>query len=286
MLGLGSSLSKTGKKSTFSPLRIKDLVGWWDFSDPKYIYSDAGATKVTHGDGIQQVNNKAFHLQSNRQTALGTHFYQATSGNRPLWNSQGYAYFDGSDDYLVCNNVTGNVATDKLSDTTLNATGMTIFYVINSLDGGSGVSSDQVLFHAQTTDNAAHRFSVVIDDDSTNDQWGYVIQDNAARTILENRSGRSIKDGMESWTIHLDSTSASSIYADGQPALGIVNGTSSNTDYDFSENENNIGIFIGGKASNDSANIHVYQVLIYDRALDTKEIQLVNRYLNSRNQIF
>ncbi len=40
MLGLGSSISKTSKKSAFSPTRIKDLVGWWDFSDSKYIYSD------------------------------------------------------------------------------------------------------------------------------------------------------------------------------------------------------------------------------------------------------
>ena len=286
MLGLGSSISKTGKKSTFSPLRIEDLVGWWDFSDPKYIYSDAGVTKITHGDAVQQVNNKAFHLQNNSQTALGTHFYQATSGNRPLWNSNGYAYFDGSDDYLHATATIGNVDTSKLSDTTLNATGMTIFYVVNSIDGSSGISSDQVLFHAQTTDNANHRFSVAIDDNSTNDQWTYIIQDNAARTNLETKSGRNINDGIESWTIRLNSTSANWFYADDQPALGVVNGTSSNTDYDFSENENSIGIFIGGKASNDSAKVHVYQILIYDRALDSREIQLVNRYLNSRNKIF
>tara|TARA_R110002012_G_scaffold274467_1_gene460742 strand:+ start:649 stop:1518 length:870 start_codon:yes stop_codon:yes gene_type:complete len=289
MLGLGSSVSKTSKRSTANPLRIPNLVGWWDFTDASTMYSDDGSTRIANGEAIEQISNKAYRLQNSTHLALGAFLQQGTSGRKPLWSSDngGFATFDGSDDNMICKKIVaqGAVATDKLSDTTLNATGMTIFFVAESAASGAVISEDAYLIHGKTTSSANHRFSVYVDDNSTTDRWQYHIQDDSGRTNTLGNCGRNLTNDKELWTVHLDSTSANSIYLNNSPPLGISNGNSTNTDYDFSLDNVNVSFCIGGNDNNNNFKGKVYQVLIYDRALSTAEQVTVNKYLIQRNKI-
>lgn len=58
--------------------------GWWDFSDPASLRSDAGGTQIADGVGIYTALDKSGN---------GNHVIQATAGNRPAWNKAGYADF-------------------------------------------------------------------------------------------------------------------------------------------------------------------------------------------------
>ena len=55
MLGLGNSITSI---STSPPaLVLKDLVGWWDFTDTEEMFTDAGSAKVaSNDDKIYRIN--------------------------------------------------------------------------------------------------------------------------------------------------------------------------------------------------------------------------------------
>ena len=130
MLRLGRALSTRSKKRSFDPTSVKNLVSWFDFSDKSSMYTDAGTTNITTpGQTVYRIDNKAYTNQKNNTIAIGKYVEQSAAANRPSWLAKGCANFDGSNDFLLATNVIGNVATNKLSDTTLNGIDMTIFFV-------------------------------------------------------------------------------------------------------------------------------------------------------------
>ena len=75
---------------------IPDLVAWLDLSDPNYLYTDDGITRVVNdGDLVYKVIDKSGN---------GYHFYQTTDTKRPLYRPlvglRGAVQFDGSNDVL------------------------------------------------------------------------------------------------------------------------------------------------------------------------------------------
>lgn len=89
-----------------SPMEIPGLVNWFDFSDQKYLYTDAGSTLVSNdGDVIGRVADKSGN---------NNHANQTTADSKPLYktgikNGLSVARFDGTDDYFVApNQVEGN----------------------------------------------------------------------------------------------------------------------------------------------------------------------------------
>lgn len=71
--------SQAAVASTFVPTDISGCKLWLDFSDADYLFTDAGATKVSNdGDAIYQVNDKSGN---------SNHAVQSTLDNRPLYKT-------------------------------------------------------------------------------------------------------------------------------------------------------------------------------------------------------
>ena len=285
MLGLGNSITSGSvvAASGFSPIDITKLVGWWDFTDTKVMYSDAGSTEITHGDAIYRIDNKAYTLQSNDNTALGSFLQQGTSGNRPAFHSDGKATF-ATNDFLKASKDTGNVAVNKLSDTTLNGIDMTVFYVVSAL---GSASADEYLLHI-TTANTSDRMSIYLDNNSSNDRWQWHHQNNTARTNTLMNCGVNATDSKELYTVHLDNTSASSFYRNGDTSDGVTNGSADNHDIDLSVNNVNVAVRIGVGAAASAGNYlngNVHEVIVYDKALSSDEITQVQDFLINKHSI-
>ena len=294
MLGLGNSITSGSVvvASGFSPIDINKLVGWWDFTDTKVMYSDAGSTEITHGDAIYRIDNKAYTLQSNDNTALGSFLQQGTSANRPAWHSSGYAVFSAND-FLKASKDTGNVAVNKLSDTTLNGIDMTVFYIVSEL---GSASADEYLLHI-TTANTADRMSIYLDNatevDSEGvtqnaDRWQWHHQNNTARTNTLMNCGVNATNSKELYTVHLDNASASSFYRNGDTSDGVTNGSADNHDIDLSVNNVNVAVRIGVGAAASAGNYLnglVHEVIVYDRALSSDEITQVQDFLINKHSI-
>ena len=266
MLGLGNSItSGSAPASGFSPIDIAKLVGWWDFTDTKVMYSDAGSTEITNGDGIYRIDNKAYTLQSNDNTALGSFLQQGTSANMPSFHSSGYAVFS-TNDFLKATTTIGNVAVNKLSDTTLNGIGMSVFYVVSEL---GSASADEYLLHI-TTASTSDRMSIYLDNNSSNDRWQWHHQDNTDRTNTLMNCGVNATANKELYTVHLDSTSASSFYRNGDTSDGVTNGSADNHNIDLSVNDTDVAVRIGvgaGSSSSNYLNGIVNEVIVSARAL-------------------
>lgn len=85
--------------SAWTPLNLgSTLKGWWDFSDPTTLFTDAGTTLVSaDGQAIYQASDKS---------GQNNHLRQATEAGRPTYkvgitNGNSVARFDGIGDSLV-----------------------------------------------------------------------------------------------------------------------------------------------------------------------------------------
>lgn len=283
MLGLGNSLIGGSPPEIFSPININRLVGWWDFTDTSVMYSDAGSTEITHGDGIYRIDNKAYTLQSNDTTALGSFLQQVNSASQPAFHSEGKADFTAND-FLIANTAIGAVDNNKLSDTTLNGIAMTVFYVVSEL---GSASADEYLLHITGADTL-DRMSIYLDDNSSNDRWQWHHQNNTARTNTLMNCGVNATASKELYTVHLDNASASSFYRNGDTSDGVTNGSADNHNIDLSTIDTDTAIRIGvgvGDSSSNYLNGAVHEVIVYDIALSSDEITQVQDFLISKHSI-
>tara|TARA_Y100001963_G_C6738246_1_gene427524 strand:+ start:670 stop:1527 length:858 start_codon:yes stop_codon:yes gene_type:complete len=284
MLGLGNSITSGSVVSEFSPINISTLVGWWDFTDTRFIYSDDGSTAIADDTAIYRIDNKAYVLQNSNANALGAHLRQIGADARPTWKGDGFARFDGTDDSIFSDINNGPVSTGKTSDTTLNGIAMTIFYVADA--NATSVGSDQYLLNISAAD-PADRMSVYIDDNSSTDRWQWHIQNNSARTNTVMNCGQNLADAKELWTVHLDSASASSFYRDGDTSDGVSNGSSDDHDIDLSDNDIHCQMYLGRKPGEAGTFFSgdIYEVIIYDKVLTSDELTTVETYLKNKHSI-
>ena len=288
MLGLGNSITSGSVASGFSPINIDALVGWWDFTDISTLWRDeSGSAVESDGQSIARIDNKAYTLQGNTATAIGT-FLQSSlvdSTKNPLYKTNGqngysYGQFDGSNDYLLASQIVGNVATDRLSNSTLNGALMTVFFVVKS--DVTSVTGDMHLFQIQGADTSDN-FQLYIDNNSSTDRWEWDTQDNTGRTHTLMNCGQNITNVAEYWTVELDSTSSSSFYRNGDTSDGITNGSADNFNIDLSVDDTTVGMILGSKTSSAGffdGNIH--EIIIYDAALSDDQISQVEGYLSDK----
>ena len=287
MLGLSNSLiGSASPQLPLTPLEPLKLVAWWDFTDTSVMYSDDGSTPITHGSGIYRIDNKAYTLQNNAVTALGAYLEQTDSNNQPAYHSSGKATFDGSD-VMFASITEGGTSSNQLSTSSLSGTDLTIFYV--TTDMGTSVSADEYLFNANSA-NALDRVSIYIDND-TNDRWQWHHQNNTARTNIVMNCGQNITNNKELWTVHLDSTSASSFYRNGDTSDGVTNGSADNHTIDLTSTDlsHKTRVALGGKWGGSSFDQYlsgsVVEVIVYNEALSSDNLTLVQNFLLSKHSI-
>lgn len=281
MLGLSNSLI-SGIPPAFSPVDISKLVGWWDFTDTSTMYSDAGATQITNGDDIYRIDNKAYTLLNSNAQALGTFLQQATSTNRPNWTQTNKAVFS-TDDFLKATTSAGNVAVNQLSSSTVNGIAMTFFYVVTNI----GATDDEYLLNINGA-NVNDRMSIYLDNDSSNDRWQWHHQDNGDRTNTLMNCGVNVTSNIELYTVHLDSTSASSFYRNGDTSDGVTNGSADNHTIDLTANDADIAVTVGtgtGTNVNKYLNGYVREILVYKRVLTANELSEVENFLLNKHGI-
>ena len=289
MLGLGNSITSDSGAPPFSPTDINALVGWWDFTDIRTLWRDESGTAVTtDGNNIAQIDNKAYTLQGGSLNAIGTYLRGSLvdTTKNPLYKTNGqnghsYGQFDGSNDYLLASNVTGSVATDKLSNTTLNGSAMTVFVVVKS--DVTSITGDMSLFKIQGT-STNDNFHLYMNDTPGTDSWEWNTQDDTARTNTTINSGQSITNEAEYWTVELDSSSSSSFYRNGDTSDGVTNGNADNFNIDLSVDNTTVAMILGTNKTTlgqfFDGNIH--EVIIYSAALTDDHISQVEDYLSDK----
>ena len=285
--GLGLTVAKSNSNTKgIDPTTIASkLIGWWDFTDRRTMYTDAGSTYALKADDkIYRIDNKAYTKQGNDTTALGKYLEQGTESKRPLVKERGnnqmyYAAFDGSAAQILAGTkVLGNVATNQFSASTLNGQAMSIIYVVK--DNAASVSADEYLIH--TCGSAVNdRMSVYVDN-STNDRWQWHDQNDSARTNTLANCGVNLTSNLEFWHLLLKTSGSTEFYRNGDSTDGITNGFSDNHQIDLSVNNNNVFFGIGGKTSAEYYTGNVYEIIIYDKSLTAAELRLLNEYLKKK----
>ena len=261
-------------------------VVWIDFTDVRTLYNDAGNTEAGNGESIYRVSNKAFDKRFAKASpnAIGKYCENSTAGNRPVLRlrSKGFAaQFDGTNDYLQASKSQGNVATNKLSDTTLHGTNSTIFVVLKSSDtdpagqypfgfGGNESSSNNDPFNLQYA--------------LTDDQLNWYTGDRSDKTgDVFTDSGVTNTQNVEMWTIRLTTNGACSMYRNGNTSDGTSTGNSKTMDYDLSGNYNGNLFNIGcGGIGGGFFDGDIYEIIVYDEVLHAFSCAVLDRQLKQK----
>lgn len=141
-MGLSISVSNAGsvrrqhKPDVIARTDVKsatNLVAWYDFGDGNTVFNDAGSTKASNTDTIQQVTNKAYDGLGASSTSLNSFIIQLSAGSRPTYYTAGYADFDGGDS-LISSILLGQVSVGKMGGVTLTQENFTISIVLDNDD--------------------------------------------------------------------------------------------------------------------------------------------------------
>jgi hypothetical protein len=139
----------------FDPTSIGGCTLWFDGADPNTMFSDtAGKTLVTNGGSVARWNDKS--ISANNST-------QATSGNRPVYNSGGYITFTQASSHHL---TIGNAA--LLPSGVTNGT-----YFVVTQRGSGATSSGSILAHGAATNSQARQ---IYDGDTNNNTGAFLTQ--------------------------------------------------------------------------------------------------------------
>ena len=266
------------------------LVAWYDFTDIPTMYKDQSGTRVTaSGQSIGRIKNKA-NPQPGAAYKLGTHLDQTTAGSKPVWTSDGtiagsYGTFDGTDDFLVADRDTGNVDTNKLSDTILNGSALTAFWVAKADIALLGAS--ECVFGVMDEEQS-FLIAYVADNDDT---WKWNTCDNVARTntLLE-----SVVDSTtvnQAWMVALkgDIGGGTSVMHKNGVKTGITDGDGDNYDFDLTANDADNCIMIGAVPTANAAagagtfwDGNISEVIIFDGLLAAEVYIAIVDYLTRK----
>jgi len=280
------------KKRFFIPTDIGvSCVGWWDFTDGKYIFSGDGTVPIVKDAGIRRIKNKAKEL-GKTTTPLGEYLDNDTADKQPLWKEAGelhrkfYAAFDGTNDFLLANQSIGNVATDVLANTVLDHDAFTMFAVFSP--DTANVSGDQQIF--QMINNNSSAIGLRIDAD-TADTINFENANGVSRNTNQTNpprgsSGVTNTAAMQWWTALSNgdhNTATGDLYKNGNTGVGV--GDIEGTDGDMllsSDHATNL-ILMGAKTT--TGNFYdgkIHEIIVFDALLAAHEIALVETYIKSK----
>ena len=286
MLGLSLGLQYPNN-GVFSPLNFPDLIAWWDAGDISTLYSDLSGTNVTtNGDDVAKIDNKAYTLQGGTTNALGRSLSQSNASQCPHYVSARRAIvFTAADDHVLKGDIsTGPVDTsgafNVFSESTVNLRALTVFFVIDSTT--SSLSDPNGILPLK---NGIGSASFEINGQSSDNHWIYESTDSAGTADVGN-SGVDTTTNQELWTVRLNSTSANSIYRNGDSSDGITNGSSPDQDIIFNNNNNKYFVNLGQVVnSSGSFGGEFYEMLIYNRALSSIEVTEIETNLKAKHNI-
>jgi hypothetical protein len=269
------------------------LVVWYDFTDVTTMDRDQSGTAITaSGHPIGRIRNKA-NPQPGATYKIATHLDQVISGSKPTWTSNGtiagsYGQFDGSDDFLVADKDTGNVDTNKLSDTTLNGSALTAFWVAKA--DFATVSVSESVFSIMD----AVQSYVLAGVRSSDDEWIWNTLDNVARTNTVIDSGVDPNTALQAWMVKLKGGiggNASQMYTNGIKT-GLSNGDGDDYDYTLSADDADNCIMIGATAApNATPTTNTYwdgnisEIIVFDGGLAPNQYVHIMNYLTKKYNI-
>ena len=285
MLSLRSSNTSNAtkfRKKKFSSVKEGPIL-WIDFTDSRTVYVDDSATKITPGQTIQVVDNKAFDKRFGKSSTLciGSSLKQGDASKRPSFQAVGgqnghtYARFDGNNDTLDATKSVGNVATNKLSDSRLDGQNMTVFWVAKNDSATPGRETLLQIAGHDVSDATNDPITIGTGSDNYYIFMGDASDKSGDTDVL---SGRQATTNVEIWTFKFAGSSSAYMYANGDTSDGVTNVTTK--DHVYSLDANNEGCEI--KLGSQSWNGDVYEVLIYPIALPDKEIKEIERRLKQK----
>ena len=283
------------KRRRFIPTDIgtgKVCVGWWDFTDDRYIYSGDGSVKIGDGVKIRRILNKAKELGTSGTVPLGHYLDMDSAGSQPTWTAGGYnghhyADFDGVNDFLVANQDIGNVETDVLSNTVIDHDAFTMFAVFAPDDAtisGTSSASDQTIF--RINNNVDSSIDLRIDNATTE----YVTASHANGSSRNNTnvsSGVSNTAATQWWTFISNgdnTTTTSDFYKNGDTSVGVGNGTGVDGDMSLNSDHTTNMILIGASNTTPATEFDgkIYEIIFFDALLNAHEIARMETYIKSK----
>tara|TARA_Y100000593_G_C4238194_1_gene300704 strand:+ start:98 stop:1018 length:921 start_codon:yes stop_codon:yes gene_type:complete len=289
-----ADIAQTSPDSVASPRNIHDLIAWYDFVDRTTQWQETSSftTQVTsNSDPIGRIKNKA--TGSNR---LGDFLRASFNGDRPLWQN-GYAKFDGSSDSLygygsstAYGAVPGN-NNGYFSDAIIDPHNISAFVIVNS--DSATVSSDEIVFaiSGTATNDSEENIGIALKHEAGSDDPELVIDYES-----ETNDELQFTTGMPSsvkllYTITGAGTNNTLFYrnnsADGS---GTIANTGSRI-LNFTHNKHGfcIGEAITGSTGQVGA-LHydgaIGEVIIYNRAINARELDIVKAYFNAKYSLW
>ena len=262
---------RPGPIKIWSPRYINNLIYWWDFSDHRMMYTDAGVTRVANdADLIYQINDKS---------GLAGHATQATSGSRPQYKQRiqrlyPASLYDGTDD-----NLAGPINTNL-------SAGYSIFFV-----GKPGSVRTQLLVSINNGDAAGiqNRMQFIANSDGS-----------ISCRAHQNATGTGVYIGRKTATGQYVANTLylfDGHYDGGTLASGIdvfINGVEKDTLNDSAgtftgvPSTTNVPIRIGSQQSTSLSFWlgHIFEIIVYNAEITDAEKQAVRKYLNGKYRIY
>jgi len=299
MLGLGKANVKYKK---WSPTWIPDLIGWWDFTDPAYMFQERDGTFVTpantSNDPIGSIKNKA--MQNNPLNRMGDYLYASSDAERPLLYKHPAATLDiwcasfnpSSNTHLLMEvedpggggavDYTGGVNSSTLSSSVIDVGNVT--YLVVTRPDSATVTSDGCIM--QITDYS---------------------DNNSATTIVQEEDAEKLEfkhNPVGGTSITIESTAAMSntinkhlIISSGGRTDLYKNGTADGAETSwFAEGAQEMefggdhaSLIIGesyrpnaGTVNGKNYDGKIFEILIYNRGISNSERDLLSRYMDSK----
>tara|TARA_R110000765_G_scaffold362029_4_gene452242 strand:+ start:395 stop:1324 length:930 start_codon:yes stop_codon:yes gene_type:complete len=270
------------------------LVAWYDFTDVATIDRDQVGTAIgASGHPIGRIRNKS-NPQPGATYKIGIHLNQTTSGSKPAWTSDGtiagsYAKFDGTDDHLEANDGVGNVDTNKLTDTKLNANNMTVFWVCKP--DVATLSSNETVF--VIVDGGKDIVSAYVE--NTDNQWNANASDAAARSNTIIDTGVASTTATQTWLLELNcdvSGGTSDMFKNGL-VVGEKDGNGDAMELDLTVNHAAVQFIIGCSVPTSDSGAQkekfwdggISEVIIFDGLLSADTRANVVNYLLTKYNI-
>lgn len=228
------------------------LIAWWDATDNRYMYSDAGSTLIT------TTNTKCYRIMNKAvpsgglTTRLGTYVQQTTEADRPTWKTSGsrpgsgtYLEFTGSH-FMTATNVSGIAnGAGSLTSSTINMSNITMFFVFAPT--AATVNDDKGIFSIFDANDSKYMFQV----EESDDQIHSIVGDGIARTTTTIDSGINNDTNLQMWYINLkgDVGSGTSLFHKNGLYAGVTNGSGDNLAFDLVTNDSNNQINLGALAN-------------------------------------
>ena len=238
---------------------IKNLIAWFE---PTSLES-FGGVEMNDGDAVTNWRD----INPSNPIKLQTTTTSAPTYKRSCINNLPCLSFNGTSNYLD---------TTTLSSNSINSRQISVFAVVTPLNLSSTTNRSFIITNGSWV---AGSFDLLITSASSTNRLGYEVQ--AATSYVY--TTYVVKNNVTYIASVVDDGSASNLYLNGGSTLGTGNSigsTAISNAYPF-----NIGYFNNVGARQEFFNGYFAELIIFDRALTTKERQSVEKYLSQKWKI-